>query len=110
MARGYDFKTIEAKWQQFWEYHDLLFGSQSAATIEDLKRSAEQLKLDLKSFGQCLDSGKHRAAVEADVQEGARLGVTGTPTFFINGRILVGAQPLETFRKVIEAELRPKPK
>ena len=91
---------------KFWEYHDLLFESQSLATIEDFKRSAEQLKLDLKSFGQCLDSGKHQAAVEADVQEGTRLGVTGTPTFFINGRILVGAQPLENFRKVIEAELR----
>jgi protein-disulfide isomerase len=90
----------------FWEYHDLLFGSQSPTTIEDFKRYAEQLKLDLNSFGQCLDSGKHRAAVEADVQEGARLGVTGTPTFFINGRILVGAQPLENFRKIIEAELR----
>src|SRR3990170_4964473 len=95
---------------KFWEYHDLLFEGQSQATIEDFKRSAEQLKLDPKSFEQCLDSGKHQAAVEADVQEGARLGVTGTPTFFINGRILVGAQPLETFRKVIEAELRPKPK
>ena len=95
---------------RFWEYHDLLFESQSTATIEDFKRSAEQLKLDLKSFGQCLDSGKHHAAVEADVQEGARLGVTGTPTFFINGRILVGAQPLESFRKIIEAELRQKPK
>jgi protein-disulfide isomerase len=91
---------------KFWEYHDLLFESQSPATIEDFKRSAEQLKLDLKSFGQCLDSGKHQAAVEADVQEGARLGITGTPTFFINGRILVGAQPLESFRKIIEAELR----
>jgi len=91
---------------KFWEYHDLLFESQSAATIEDFKRSAEHLKLELKSFGQCLDTGKHRAAVEADVQEGARLGITGTPTFFINGRILVGAQPLENFRKIIEAELR----
>lgn len=91
---------------KFWEYHDLLFEGQSQATIEDFKRSAEQLKLDPKSFGQCLDSGKHQAAVEADVQEGARLGVTGTPTFFINGRILVGAQPLESFRRIIEAELR----
>ena len=91
---------------KFWEYHDLLFEGQSQATIKDLKRSAEQLKLDPKSFGQCLDSGKHQAAVEADVQEGARLGVTGTPTFFINGRILVGAQPLESFRRIIEAELR----
>jgi protein-disulfide isomerase len=63
---------------KFWEYHDLLFGSQSPATIEDFKRSAEQLKLDPKRFGQCLECGKHQAAVEADVQEGARLGVTGT--------------------------------
>jgi protein-disulfide isomerase len=91
---------------KFWEYHDLLFVGQSQATIEDFKRSAEQLKLDSKRFGQCLDSGKHQAAVEADVQEGARLGVTGTPTFFINGRILVGAQPLESFRRIVEAELR----
>ena len=91
---------------RFWEYHDLLFEGQSQATIKDLKRSAEQLKLDSKRFGQCLDSGKHQAAVEADVQEGASLGVTGTPTFFINGRILVGAQPLESFRRIIEAELR----
>ena len=95
---------------KFWEYHDLLFEGQPQATIEDFKRSAEQLKLDPKSFEQCLDSGKHQAAVEADVQEGARLGITGTPTFFINGRILVGAQPLESFRRIIEAELRSKPK
>lgn len=94
---------------KFWEYHDLLFDSQAQTTIADFKRYAEQMKLDPKSFEQCLDSGKHRAAVEADVQEGSRLGITGTPTFFINGRILVGAQPLENFKKVIEAELRHKP-
>jgi len=91
---------------KFWEYHDLLFESQAQATIADFKRFAEQLKLDPKGFGQCMDSGKHQAAVEADVQEGTRLGITGTPTFFINGRIMVGAQPLDSFKKVIEAELR----
>ena len=95
---------------KFWEYHDLLFEHQAQATPEDFKRFAEQLTLDPKSFGQCLDSAKHQAAVEADIQDGARLGVTGTPTFFINGRILVGAQPLENFRRVVEAELRQKPK
>jgi len=94
---------------KFWEYHDLLFDSQNQTTTADFKRFAEQLKLDPASFGQCLDSGKHQAAVEADVQDGARFGITGTPTFFINGRILVGAQPLENFKKVIEAELRHKP-
>ena len=94
---------------KFWEYHDLLFDSQNQTTTADFKRFAEQLKLDPKGFGQCLDTGKHQAAVEADVQDGARLGITGTPTFIINGRILVGAQPLENFKKVIEAELRHKP-
>jgi protein-disulfide isomerase len=95
---------------KFWEYHDLLFGSQSQTAAADFKRFADQLKLDPKSFGQCLDSGKHQAAVEADIQDGARLGITGTPTFFINGRMLVGAQPMENFKKIIEAELRQKPK
>ena len=91
---------------KFWEYHDLLFDSQAQATTEDFKRFADQLKLDPKSFASCLDSGKQQAAVKSDVEEAARLGITGTPTFFINGRMLVGAQPLETFRKVIDSELR----
>jgi protein-disulfide isomerase len=91
---------------KFWEYHDLLFDHQAQATTEDFKRFADQLKLDPKSFASCLDSGKQQAAVKSDLEEGARLGITGTPTFFINGRMLVGAQPLETFRKVIDSELR----
>ena len=95
---------------KFWEYHDLLFDSQAQATMVDFRRFADQLKLDPKSFGLCLDNGRHHAAVEADVQDGARLGITGTPTFFINGRVLVGAQPLENFRRIIEAELGHMPK
>ena len=91
---------------KFWEYHDRLFESQAQATIADFKRFAEQLKLDSKSFAACLDSGKHAAAVQADVQEGTRLGITGTPTFFINGRLVVGALPLEMFQKIIDRELR----
>ena len=92
---------------KFWEYHDLLFDDQAQATTADFKRFADQLKLDQKSFAQCLDSGKQQPAVQSDVEEGARLGITGTPSFFINGRLLVGAQPLDTFRKVIDSELRP---
>ena len=90
---------------RFWEYHDVLFDSQAQAAAEDFKRYADQLKLEPKSFASCLDSGRQKVAVQSDVEEGARLGITGTPTFFINGRMLVGAQPLETFRKIIEAEL-----
>ena len=91
---------------KFWEYHDFLFEHQAQATTADLKRFADQLKLDQKSFAQCLDSGKQQAAVQSDIEEGARLGITGTPSVFINGRLLVGAQPLEAFRKVIDSELR----
>lgn len=91
---------------KFWEYHDLLFESQAQATIADFKRFAEQLKLDANGFAACLESGKHAAAVASDVQEGTRLGITGTPTFFINGRLVVGALPLETFQRLIEREVR----
>jgi protein-disulfide isomerase len=91
---------------KFWEYHDLLFGSQAQATPADFKRFAEQLKLDANNFATCLDSGKHAAAVASDVQEGTRLGITGTPTFFINGRLVVGALPLEAFQRIIDRELR----
>ena len=92
--------------KKFWEYHDRLFESQAQATIADFKRFAAELKLDGKSFAACLDSGKHAAAVQADVQEGTRLGITGTPTFFINGRLVVGALPLDAFQRIIDRELR----
>jgi protein-disulfide isomerase len=95
---------------KFWEYHNLLFNNQAQAAIADFKRFADQLKLNPKLFGLCLDSGRHKAAVQSDIDDGTRLGITGTPSFFINGRLLVGAQPLETFRKIIEAELRRPPK
>ncbi len=91
---------------KFWEFHDRLFESQAQAAIEDFKRFAGELKLDSKRFAACLDSGKYAAAVQADVKEGTRLGITGTPTFFINGRLLVGALPLEMFQKAIDRELR----
>ena len=91
---------------KFWEYHDLLFESQAQATTADFKRFAGQLKLDASRFTACLDSGRHAVAVAADVQEGTRLGITGTPTFFINGRLVVGALPLEAFQGIIERELR----
>ena len=61
--------------------------------------------LDLPAFEQCVSSGKYHAAVQQDVEEGSRAGVTGTPAFCINGRLVSGAQPLESFARVIEAEL-----
>ena len=90
---------------KFWEYHDLLFEKSPRQAPEDLKQYATDLELDPSPFAQCLDSGKHQAEVNRDVEEGARLGVTATPTFFINGRQLVGAQPVTAFQKLIDSEL-----
>jgi len=90
---------------KFWEYHDLLFERAPRLSPQDLKQYAQDLKLDAGAFGQCLDTGKYVAEVDKDTQEGARLGLTGTPSFFINGRQLVGAQPIGTFQKIIDAEL-----
>jgi protein-disulfide isomerase len=89
---------------KFWPYHDLLFEQTNLAPAA-LKQYAAQVGLDAGAFEQCLDSRRHRAAVAADVQAGQRLGVTGTPTFFVNGRPLVGNLPLAEFQRVIEREI-----
>jgi protein-disulfide isomerase len=93
---------------KFWEYHDTLFQNQQALQVEDLRKYATNLKLDEKKFGECLASGKMAATVKADMEAGAKVGVSGTPAFFINGVMLSGAQPFEEFKKVIDAELQAK--
>jgi protein-disulfide isomerase len=90
---------------KFWEYHDVLFERSPKATLQDLKQYAQDLKLDATAFDQCLDSGKYTAEVDKDFQEGVGLGLTGTPSFFINGKQIVGAQPLAAFQKVVDGEL-----
>jgi protein-disulfide isomerase len=89
---------------KFWPYHDLLF-QQANQAPDALKQYAAQIGLEADAFAQCLDSRRHRAGVAADVAAGSRLGVTGTPTFFINGRPVVGNLPLAEFQRVIEREL-----
>jgi protein-disulfide isomerase len=91
---------------KFWEMHDRLFGNQQALQVADLKKHAAELALDTSRFDQCLDSGKYAAEWKKDVDDGTRLGVTGTPAFFVNGRFLSGAQPYEAFVRVIDEELQ----
>lgn len=93
---------------RFWPYHDRLFQEQPAFQREDLVRYAVDLGLDRQSFTKCLDERRFAAAVEADVAQAKALGITGTPTFLINGRQLVGAHPIETFRSVIDEALKPR--
>jgi predicted DsbA family dithiol-disulfide isomerase len=73
--------------------------------VPQLKEQAAAIGLDAASFGQCLDSGKYAEAVTADLQYGTQLGVSSTPTMYINGRSVVGAQPYEYFQTVIDEEL-----
>jgi|SRR5689334_20420006 len=91
--------------KKFWEYHDQLYMVSPKLSTEDLKSSAKQVGLNSAAFDQCLTSGKYRAAVQKDLNDGAQLGLTGTPAFFINGREITGAQPLEAFAAVIDEEL-----
>jgi protein-disulfide isomerase len=90
----------------FWEYHDRLFANQSRLSPADLKQHAAELGLDSAKFNACVDSRRFQKDVEEDMAAGARLGVSGTPHFFINGRVLNGAQPIENFRAVIDDELQ----
>ena len=59
----------------------------------------------MEAFERCLNARTHRSAVQKDIDEGTRVGVTGTPTFFINGRVISGAQPLESFTRIVDEEL-----
>ncbi len=89
----------------FWEMHDLMFQTQGQLKEEDLKTKAAQLKLDMESFDSCLDSGQHAEQVKKDLYTGSKLGVTGTPALFINGRFVSGAVPFADIAKVIDEEL-----
>jgi protein-disulfide isomerase len=91
---------------KFWEYHDKLFANQKALDRANLEKYASELGLDLNKFKAALDSNKFDKLISADSAEGSRIGANGTPTFFINGRQLVGAQPLESFKAIIDDELK----
>ncbi|OGH14525.1 MAG: hypothetical protein A2687_05700 [Candidatus Levybacteria bacterium RIFCSPHIGHO2_01_FULL_38_26] len=74
-------------------------------TNEDMKQWAKDLGLNTNDFNSCLDSEKHKSNVDKDLQDAATAGVSGTPTFFINGTMIVGAQPFENFKTIIDQEL-----
>lgn len=90
---------------KFWAYHDALYAAAPKASPEHLKSFAQRAGVELGRFETCLASGKFAAAIETDIDEGTKAGVTGTPAFFVNGRLIGGAQPLEQFVRVIEEEL-----
>ncbi len=87
---------------KFWEYHDTLFDRQTSSKGWDFLALATELGLRQDAFAACLNSGRFREEIAKDIQDGFKLGITSTPTFFINGRPLVGAQPLASFQMLID--------
>ena len=98
---------------KYFEFHDKVFLEQDRRGRDvvryraaDLKRWAVDIGLDPAPFNQCLDGGRHKDEVTKDFRDGSDVGITGTPIFFVNGRVLAGAHPFATFQKVIEEELK----
>jgi protein-disulfide isomerase len=89
----------------YWQYHDTLYQNAPKLSHSELKAYAKEVGIDTAPFEQCLSSGKYKSLVQKDLSEGAQLGITGTPTFFINGREAAGALPLESFAAIIDEEL-----
>jgi protein-disulfide isomerase len=83
----------------------VLFANTNALDLANLKKYAAGLKLDSAQFDPCVESSKHTQAVNQDLAEGSRVGVSGTPAFFVNGRFLSGAQPFAAFQEAIEEAL-----
>jgi protein-disulfide isomerase len=90
---------------QYWPYHDRLFAKQPEFDRDDLVRYAVELGLSRDAFVACLDSKRFAAAVDADLAQGRALGVRSTPSFLINGRPVIGAQPTDVFRTAIDEAL-----
>lgn len=91
---------------QYWPYHDRLFAAQPAFRRADLLAYAAELGLDREAFARCLDERRFAADVTRDIEEAQALGITGTPTFLINGRRVIGATSIQEFRSIIDRALQ----
>jgi protein-disulfide isomerase len=103
--KGHEAARCANEQGKFWAYHDKLFANAPRASEADLKSYAKEVGLDVVSFESCISAGKYRAAVQKDFDEGRTLGVSSTPTFFVNGRLISGAQPIGKFLEAIDDEL-----
>jgi protein-disulfide isomerase len=90
---------------KFWEYHNALFEHAGKLDTPQLKDNAKEIGLDTAKFDTCLDSGSESAKVQKGVEEATTLGLTGTPSFFINGHFYSGAMKFEALRDVVQQEL-----
>lgn len=100
---------------KYWVMHDTLFNAPSEwDTTEETARAvfagyAQDLGLDTVRFDDCMAQGRYRPGIATNMAEGRRMGVTGTPTFIVNGKLLVGAQTAEIFQRVLDREIKHQP-
>ena len=90
---------------KFWEMHDELFLTQDLISVSNSESLAQKLGIDAEKFNSCMESAQFDSVINTDLQEGSSYGVSGTPTFFVNGWRIVGAQPLAAFTTIIDREL-----
>jgi protein-disulfide isomerase len=108
-ARGAHIASEAAHRQgKFWEMHDKIFENQRDMNPDTFVKYAGQIGLDVEQFKKDVASAEVQAKVDADSAQASKLGVTGTPAFFINGRFLSGAQPFPSFKRIIDEELKKK--
>ncbi len=104
--------AAEAAYRQgkFWEMHDKIFEKQREMSPQKYEEYAAEIGLDIEQFKRDIGSSEVKRRIDADTQDAAKLGATGTPAFFVNGRYLSGAKPFEAFKEVIDKELADKEK
>jgi protein-disulfide isomerase len=91
---------------KFWEMHDKIFENQAQMSPEKYVEYAQQIGIDVERFQKDVASQETQKVIDGDVSDAGSLGVSGTPAFFINGRYLSGAQPFESFKRLIDEELK----
>jgi protein-disulfide isomerase len=92
--------------EQLFEYQSQWTGQNAAAALDTFVAYAGELDLDTETFRTCVKSGQFAAQIAQDMAEAQQAGISGTPSFLINGQVLVGAYPFEDFQKIIEAALQ----
>src|SRR5690554_863239 len=95
----------EQSTNHFWKMHDEMFRNQDSLSNEGLKKLAKNAGLKMEAFEKCLSENKYLDQVRADMEEGKKINVKSTPTFFVNGQLIAGAQPVEVFSQIIDEEL-----
>jgi protein-disulfide isomerase len=104
-------RALEAAGEQgrFWQMHDRLLATKSDVGRKTIEATAGALGLDLQRFSRDIDGQRLKARIDRDLRRGAELGVASTPTTFVNGRLVIGAEPYDTFAEMVEEELAKAP-